>query len=449
MRGRRYQPGRRTAAALILVLWAVAILGLLAGGVAYVVRQDLAVASMEKDRLEAHWIARAGVEQAIAVLMDDYADTDTYEDYWADNEVDFKGIKIGGGSFNVIRDAYEDVPQLWYGVNDESAKLNLNAAEPEQLMELTDMTETIATAVVDWRDADQTPVEGGTEGSHYESMIHPYEIRDGMFRTARELLLVRDVTPELFYREDFNVNGLLDAEEDDGTRSDPADNADGRLDRGWYAYVTPFSYEKNVDAGGQKRININSADEGTLQSQLNLESWAAQSVVKARDNGQFEHLVDLLDVEKGQDIERDEDEEDYYERGNESNRPITQNIFIEIVDKLTLSDEEILPGRININTAPVAVLRTLPGLNDDQAEAIYRQRESSRGYTSIGQLLEISGIEKDDFASLEQQVTVRSNVFRIYSIGASGSGLARVTIECVVDRGEEVPRILYWNESRP
>ena len=37
------------------------------------------------------------------------------------------------------------------------------------------------------------------------------------------------------------------------------DNADGRLDRGWQAYVTVYSYESNVNSGGQRRLNLAAA----------------------------------------------------------------------------------------------------------------------------------------------------------------------------------------------
>ena len=83
------------------------------------------------------------------------------------------------------------------------------------------------------------------------------------------------------------------------------------------------------------------------------------------------------------------------------------------------------------------------------ADAIAKYRDNKGGCSSTGELLEVSGITREKFKSLEDQVTVRSNVFRILSRGESASGLARGTIECVVDRGSDVPRILYWRESSP
>jgi type II secretory pathway component PulK len=158
----------------------------------------------------------------------------------------------------------------------------------------------------------------------------------------------------------------------------------------------------------------------------------------------------LLDVQRDTSGERTSNEDDINERsGSEKDQPVTQSIFRRIVDGITLQNEEMLPGRINLNTAPQEVLATLPEVDDELASAIVRHRGSGSGYTSIGDLLDVTGMTKEKFAKLESCVTVRSNVFRIRSQGRAESDLASATIECVVDRGGSVPRILYWLESTP
>jgi general secretion pathway protein K len=443
-------PCRRRSAVLILVLWAITVLALLAGGLSFVIRQDLAIANIQRDRIVAHWAARAGVEQAIAEAMDDTDGIDTDSDYWFDDPTIFEAIELTTGRFTVRHDDYAPIPAELFGVADEAARLNINVATRDQLMQLPDMTGPIASAIIDWRDADEQPLEDGLERGHYASLSHPYDIRNGPFRSTRELLLVRGVTPDLFYGEDLNNNGLLDANENDGSRSQPPDNADGRLDRGWAAYITVYSYEKNVDSTGNKRLNINSAGDGELSMQLMLESWAAQSIVRARNERRFEHLSDLLNVRRASDIPRNANEIDYYSRGaDEKDHAVTVNILRQIIDRITLTDDDTLQGRINVNTAPRAVLQTLPGVTADTADAIIRQRDAVAGFSSIADLFDVAGIDQDVFERLEQHVTVRSGVLRIYSYGQSDSGLARASIECVVDRNQDRPRMLYWLESAP
>jgi DNA uptake protein ComE-like DNA-binding protein len=436
------------------VLWSIAVLSLLAGGLSFSIRQNLVISNISRDRLTAHWAARAGVERVIAEIMDDSPQYDTPDDLWYDDSLVMKDIELAGGTFSVFHGGDEGEQTEYYGASDENAKLNINSAKFDQLMELPEMTSSIASAIIDWRDANTTPETEGVEGAHYSNQPHPYMIRNGPFRTVRELLLVRYVTEKLFYGEDTNVNGLLDPNEDDGDASHPPDNADARLDLGWYAYVTVYSYEKNENGKGEKRIKLNEADANKLSRRLNLEKWAAESIVKAsqgRGNNGFQHLVDLLDVKRNT-SESSSPDDDINERSEEEqDQPVTTSIFQRIVDDLTLSDKDVLLGRININTAPKEVLKTLPGVDDGLAAAIIRDRIGSMGgYTSIGKLLDVSGMTKEKFAEIEQHITVRSMVFRIHSHGYADSGLANATIECIVDRGDkDMPKILYWLESSP
>jgi len=450
----------RSAAALVLVLWAIAVLSLLAGGLSFAIRQDLAITNLQCGRLTAHVLARAGVERAVAALRDDSSSIDTLEDAWCDEPADMQEIALAGGTFSVVHGSDDATPNTLYGADDESGKLNVNVATSKQLMALPDMTEPIAAAIIDWRDRDDEPQPQGAEDSYYAALAHPYKIRNGPLRTVRELLLVRGVTEDLLYGEDLNANGLLDPNENDGHANPPDDNADGRLDRGWFAYLTVYSYEHNTDRFGKKRLNINSASAGQLSQRLNLENWAADSIVKARDkqnNKKFQHLVDLLDVKRdtsgGQSGRH---EEDINARSDqEKNQPVTKEIFKRIVDQITLSDDEVLAGRVNLNTAPKEVIEALFGTDEDSREelanAIVQQRATGGGFTSIGQLLDVSGMKKEKFANIESGITVRSNVFRICSRGSAAGGLAEAVIECVVDRGteQEAPRVLYWLESSP
>ena len=126
-------------------------------------------------------------------------------------------------------------------------------------MGLPYMFEEIADAIIDWRDEDDTPSEGGAEAGYYENLQYGYMARNGPFRTIRELLLVKDVTPELLYGEDTNFNDMLDYNEQDGDESPPHDDGDSELDKGWIAYLTCYSYDNNKDADGNQKVNINQA----------------------------------------------------------------------------------------------------------------------------------------------------------------------------------------------
>ena len=57
----------------------------------------------------------------------------------------------------------------------------------------------------------------------------------------------------------------MDWNENDGNHSLPDDNSNGRLDPGFFNYVTIHSYEMNVDSDGQERMNV---DRGQNREQL-------------------------------------------------------------------------------------------------------------------------------------------------------------------------------------
>ncbi len=423
---------------LIIVLWTIAVLSLLAGGLCFALRQNIAISNIEDKKVTAHCLARAGIERAIAEIMDDIHPFNSVADSWHDAPDVFQDVELEGGTFSVTHENEKDPAKPWFGAEDESAKLNLNTVGKDQLMKLPNMTSSIADAIIDWRDKEDVPEADGVEGGYYKSLPHPCNIRNGSLRTVRELLLVRGVTPELLFGD--KAEGMNKS------------NFSSRPDRGWFPYLTVYSCEKNVNADGEKRLNIKTADAGTIAQRLSLEKWAAESIVKARENNKINHLVDLLDVQKDTSNHRtSETEDDINSRSDsEKNQPVTKDIFKRIIDDITLKDDETLIGRININTASSTVLKTLPGIDDDLTNAILRAREGSRqGFSTIADLLDLSDMKKEKFAGLEDSITVRSRVFRVKSTGSAASGLAVATIECVVDRNNELPVVLYWLESSP
>src|SRR5262249_57796060 len=113
--------------------------------------------------------------------------------------------------------------------------------------------------ILDWIDADSTPRSTGAEDDYYMGLNPPYHCKNGPLDSLEELLLVKGVTPQLLFGNDFNRNGILDPDEDDGS---------GVLDLGWSAYFTVYSREQNVDSTGNARININMSDLNTLSQLL-------------------------------------------------------------------------------------------------------------------------------------------------------------------------------------
>lgn len=416
---------------LVAVLWIVVVMTAIIAVVSQTSRLNMKMATAAADELRCKWACRAGAETAYGVLNEDFRDTDCLGDLWSDNDDDFNNIQLERCVYSVR-------------VLDEAGKLNVNTATKDHLMALPYMEEDIADAILDWRDNDENPRAEGAEMGYYENVPFPYTIRNGGFRTIRELLRVKGVTEDLLYGEDTNLNGQLDYNEMDGELSPPADNGDDYLDQGWIAYLTCYSYEKNVDGEGNKRININEADERQLERQLDIRASQARWIVQNRGQG-YKSIGDLINNKSpGKPQEGS--------GGNENQaEPIDLQTFNDIVDKITISGEDRIPGKINVNTAPKEVLVTLLGgseRDEQPAYSIIAERAGLLyGFESIGAVMNVASVGVDKFKRIADLITVRSDVFTIHCFATADVSGARLQTECVVDRAETPCKVLYWYQG--
>jgi type II secretory pathway component PulK len=416
---------------LIAVLWMVAVMTAIAAVVGQTSRLNMKMTSMTLDEVRCKWACRAGTESAIAVLVEDLRESDSLLDLWSDNDEDFNDITLERVQYSVR-------------VTDEAGKLNIGMITKEQLMALLYMEEYIADAIVDWRDGDDEPQAQGVEAGYYETLPIPYTIRNGPLRTARELLRVKGVTEDLLYGEDTNLNGLLDYNERDGDLSPPLDDEDDVLDEGWIACLTCYSYEKNVDADGNPRININQASQQELENQLGLQSTQAKWIVDNRGGG-FKSIGDLINTQSAKTSGQSSG------GGQDQAQPIDLQTFSEIADRITVVGQDRVPGRVNINTAPKDVLVALFG-GDDQAEQLAYTIMADRssllyGFESIVDLMNQSSVTVERFKAIAELITVRSDVFTIRCLATAQISGARMQTECVVDRTETPGAVLYWYQG--
>lgn len=390
--------------ALVLVLWIVVLLTVITAVLARTSRLDTRISGVSADHIRCKWASRAGLETAIAVLNDDDTSSDSFSDLWYDNETDFNSIPLEGCTFNVE-------------IVDESGKLNINIASYDQLMTLPDMTEEIANSIIDWRDKDDEIKDGSAEAGYYMNLPHPYTIRNKDFRTVRELLLVKGITPYLLYGPEKYPQSV--------------GNEYSEENEGWVNYLTCYSVEKNVDSEGTQRININDADERKLTSQLSLRSANAKWIVKNKGDG-FESIADLII--------------DGNDKGDTSDgaAPLDLETVLSIADRITVMDESELIGRVNINTASVEVLTALLEGRDDVAENIVLYRTGQLdGITSLSDLSGIASLDESLIKQMLDFITVRSAIFTIYSYANADQTGARSILEAVVDRNTSPVQILY------
>jgi hypothetical protein len=124
-----------------------------------------------------------------------------------------------------------------------------------------------------------------------------------------------------------------------------------------------------------------------------------------------------------------------------------------VMDKLTTGGtrqrgQEILRGRVNINSAPKAVLASVPGLDEELAQRVVDLRggldEQTKATTAW--LFTQNVVGADVFKTVAPWITARSYQFRIHSIGYQPSGGRFCVLEAVVDLGSGRPRISYLRD---
>src|SRR5580658_4639355 len=351
---------RRRGSILVGVLWCMVLLSVLVIGVLHTARMDLLVVKNYGDRVQAHYLALAGVERAKALLYQDVvtrqqtAKNHTGSLY--DDPKDFKDVTLGRGKFLVFRRApQDDGGKIIYGISDEESRLNLNSASANQLTNLTGMTTDILGAIMVWRSpATQAPgAQGGANSEYYMSLRPPYLARNGPFQTVRELLMVRGVTTELLLGNDQNQNGFLDSDDYMSDQGLPGSKRAAPPSPGWAALLTVTDTDKDVDAAGKDRVNPQTADQATLTGVPGLTPDIASAIVSYRGQNQLNTLDDLLSVTA--------QNQNQNQNGANANNPqavggqpsnqggsgapvISQELLEQIADHLTLASGTDLPG---------------------------------------------------------------------------------------------------------
>jgi general secretion pathway protein K len=196
---------------LLLALWSLCLLSVFAVYLGYGVRQKLILIERLNSRDSLHFVAEAGVKQAIAELRQkqdfEYA---ALNESWSNNPARFADIRVGRGEFNLAYnylDYNSGSESTRYGLVDEERKLNLNKAALEEIQQVIMLAAgreeskalSLAAAIVDWRDSDNNPsLPGSPEDSYYSSLPNPYEAKDAAFEVFDELLLVKGMSREVF-----------------------------------------------------------------------------------------------------------------------------------------------------------------------------------------------------------------------------------------------------------
>jgi type II secretory pathway component PulK len=522
-------PRRRDGFVLIAVLVVITLLALAAYQYSELMTSEYNAVETASRATQARALANSGVHYAAALLSDPNSLAGTLNGNPYNSPGAFQDQLVAPsdtprfqGRFSVVAplgvDEGQQTPGYRYGVTDEAGKLNLNtlvALDPtgkvahDMLILLPNMTEEIADAIIDWIDADENPRPNGAESDYYSGLSPSYQCKNGPLDSLEELLFVRGVTPQLLFGNDLNRNGTLDADEADGGTGH---------DRGWSAYLTVYSRERNVDADGNARIYLNDPDVQGLYNKLNnaLGADLANYVVAYRLYGPYTaqaggaravsggklsqnnldfkrqpqsipSLFGLINTQVGitsggsgggggggmtmtvtvtkgpsgtvvatqgtgsGGSQQQSTTRTYACPLNDATQRAT--LLPLLLDKCTTQKATELPARVNVNTAPQAVLAALPGLQDTDVETILNTRPSpvssdapDQAFQTVAWLMTEANLPAKTLQTLERYVTARTSVYRVQSVGYFDGGGPTARVEAVIDTNGGNPRIVYWRD---
>jgi general secretion pathway protein K len=281
--------------ALFLVLWVMALLTVIAGEFCYAIRTEVNITRNFKEETQTYYIAVSGLYWAIGELVVNELvpqpvkapdGKEEQEDIRGRINTDIPAVPFGDGQFKVERE-------------NESGKVNLNRAGDVLLKMMLNNFEIeeadkniIVDSIMDWRDKDNFHRANGAEDDYYLSLPEPYKCKNGDFTSVEELLLVRGVTPKIFY------GGLKDMVTVYQDNEDKERELEKSYSRVFLDTLTESQRDnlKRRTGFDFNRININAASPRMLRALPRMTDDIVQGIMKYREKKDFRSLPDLHPV---------------------------------------------------------------------------------------------------------------------------------------------------------
>jgi len=265
---------------------------------------EIAKAIIEIDRL--------GMSTGFLPNLNNNRNIDSYMDIWA---LDFPEFPILDGTVKI-------------SIEDENSKININALISEfapstkyygilqRFFVNMGLPMDIADAIIDWVDPDDSRFPYGAESSgYYQTLSPPFKAKNAPADSIDELLLVKGITPEIYYGlgggnygleknlvehnkgdvtlpeeklEDLNAQPV-NGSEDDNEPITAGKEKDRRLDKYLRVYGEWMKYPDE-----SSRININTASYRVLISLTDeISEETVQEIIKKRNLEPFKTVDEI------------------------------------------------------------------------------------------------------------------------------------------------------------
>jgi len=217
---------RERGIVLVIVLWAIALLTVIALSLTVAQRSEYALTRNQLDGARFRALADAALRLTVLHLLTVPPVDVAPEDLWWPD-----------GRPRLLRFAGEELEIRLFN---EASRIDLNSASQEQLLVLLELagaseelSAALADAIVDWRDPDDLAQLHGAEDDAYRAAGRDYGARDAPFVSVEELRQVLGMTPELYRRlaPDLRVDTDFVSAATSGTQSAaPGRAGSGRFD---------------------------------------------------------------------------------------------------------------------------------------------------------------------------------------------------------------------------
>ncbi len=243
-------PSKHRASILVTVLWTIIVMSIIALGMAYESRSDVDRTILMRDRADAYWIARSGVEYSKHAYAISRQRLD--EEYEQKGKMTFEFER--GYAVCVMESETSRMPINSQNVDLWRQAFKIFAQDDQKIDELVD-------AVFDWRDKDEETRTNGAEAEYYQSLTPPYQPRNGTFMSVEEILLVKGITEDMYY------GGFRDGQKRPGLKE-----------------------LLSIDNPNMGRFDINTCPKEILIAFLEITPEDAESLIAAREEKVFENV---------------------------------------------------------------------------------------------------------------------------------------------------------------
>jgi general secretion pathway protein K len=288
------QKKSRAGFALILVMLTIISLTAVVATLSIEMNTEVRLARNSDYDAEMLWMGRSGIELAEFALANKCAaqkGIDALDQFWAGGtspcsndipQISLKNVPLGHGQISVT---ITDMERKW----DINLVANARVPQMDVLQKamaevgVTDaaLSSTIADSILDWCSQSSTSRFSGAKDDYYMHLNPPYFCKDGPIDDLSELLLIKGMTPEIYWGSNATNHPVSAFQQHGGGAFAQPTAGSASTFRNSDAPVYPVGLHELFSPMGGK-LNINTASLKTLQLIPGMDEASAQAIIRQR-----------------------------------------------------------------------------------------------------------------------------------------------------------------------